>query len=111
MVDLLILLRCFFGSWFKSRAQLEAEILMLRHQINILRRKAPKRVRLGSLDRLILATIYRLVPATASALSIVRPATVIRLHRLGFRAYWSWKSRPKVGRPVFRRGIRTPFPG
>ena len=106
MIGLLILLRSILAFWFRSRIQLEAEILMLRHQINILRRKAPRRVRLESLDRLILVTIYRLAPATASALAIVKPATVIRLHRLGFRAYWRRKSRSRSGRPTASTEVR-----
>ena len=88
MIDLLILLHGFLASLFKLRIRLEAEILVLRHQINIMRRGAPRRVRLKSLDRLILVSIYRLLPATLEALAIIKPATVIRLHHLGFRAYW-----------------------
>ena len=71
-----------------------------------MRRRVPRRLRLRNLDRLILVTIFRLIPATANALAIVKPATVIRLHRLGFRAYWRWKSRPSGGRPRVSTEIR-----
>lgn len=106
MVDLLILWRSFFASLFKSRARLEAEILVLRHQINILRRKAPRRVLLTSVDRLIFVSLYRLVPTTLDALAIIKPETIVRLHRRGFGAYWRWKSRSRGGRPKTEVEIR-----
>jgi hypothetical protein len=61
---------------FKSRAQLEAEILILRDQLGVLRRRAPKRVVLGGLDRLILALVYRLFPRAVAAVTIIRPETI-----------------------------------
>jgi hypothetical protein len=84
---------------FRSRASLQAEILTLRHQLNVLRRKSPQRITLSSIDRLAFAGLYRLAPGVLDALKIVRPETVIRWHRAGFRAYWRWKSRPRGGRP------------
>jgi hypothetical protein len=65
---------------------------VLRQQINILRRTAPKRPRFGSIDRLIFVGLYRLFPIVGDALAILKPDTVIRWHRAGFRAYWRWKS-------------------
>jgi hypothetical protein len=61
-----------------SRAALEAEILVLRQQINVLRRANPKRLRFVSIDRLILGGVCRLFPKMYGALAIVRPETVIR---------------------------------
>src|ERR1700758_4574224 len=94
----------------RSRATLEAEILMLRQQINVLRRANPKRLRFASIDRLILGGICRLFPKMYDTLAIVRPDTVIRWHRAGFRLYWRWKSRRRSGRPTvpveLRRLIR-----
>jgi hypothetical protein len=84
---------------FRSRASLQAEILTLRHQLNVLRRKSPQRLTFTSIDRLVFAGLYRLAPGVLDALKIVRPETVIRWHRAGFRAYWRWKSRPRGGRP------------
>src|SRR5262245_39248497 len=55
---------------FQPRAALEAEILVLRHQLNVLRRKSPKRVALGSIDRLLLVGLYRLAPGVLDALKI-----------------------------------------
>ena len=89
---------------FRSRASLQVEILTLRHQLNVLRRKSPQRLTFTGIDRLVLAGLYRLAPGVLDALKIVRPETVIRWHRAGFRAYWRWKSRPRGGRP------KTPVP-
>ena len=91
---------------FRSRAALEAEILVLRHQLNVLRRSCPKRVALSSIDRLLLVGLYRLAPGVLDALKIIRPATLLRWHRAGFRAYWRWKSRSLGGRPSIPADIR-----
>src|SRR5216683_3401338 len=84
---------------FRRRAKLEAEILVLRQQINVLRRTAPERLLLSSIDRLIFVGLFRLFPDVRGALAIVKPDTVIRWHQAGFRAYWRWKSRTRGGRP------------
>jgi hypothetical protein len=91
---------------FRSRASLQVEILTLRHQLNVLRRKSPRRLTFTSIDRLVFAGLYRLAPGVLDALKIVRPETVIRWHRAGFRAYWRWKSRPRSGRPTTPLEIR-----
>src|SRR5260221_6579287 len=87
---------------FRSRASLQAEILMLRHQLNVLRRKSPQRLSFSSIDRLVFAGLCRVAPGALDALKIVGQETVIRWHRAGFRAYWRWKSRPRGGRPKTR---------
>src|ERR1700730_5199080 len=91
---------------FRSRVALEAEILVLRHQLNVLRRKSPKRVSFRSIDRLLLVGLYRLGPGVLDALKVIRPETLLRWHRAGFRAYWRWKSRPRGGRPKTAADIR-----
>src|SRR6476661_9045169 len=91
---------------FRSRASLEAEILILRHQLNIQRRQSPKRLNFSTLDRLIFAGLYRLAPSVLRALAILKPETVIRWHRAGFRSYWRWKSRHRGGRPTVPLEIR-----
>src|SRR5712675_317621 len=91
---------------FRSRASLQAEILTLRHQLNVLRRKSPQRLTFTSIDRLVYAGLYRLAPGVLDALKIVRPETVIRWHRAGFRAYWRSKSRLRGGRPKTPLEIR-----
>jgi hypothetical protein len=67
---------------FRSRASLQVEILTLRHQLNVLRRKAPQRLTFSSIDRLVFAALYRLAPGVLDALKIVRPEAVIRSCRL-----------------------------
>jgi hypothetical protein len=84
---------------FRSRAALHAEILFLRHQLNVLHRRSPKRVAPSNIDRLVFAGLYCLAPQVLDALKILKPETVIRWHRAGFGAYWRWRSRPHGGRP------------
>src|SRR6267378_8664047 len=91
---------------FRTRARLEAEIVMLRHQLNVLRRRVPSKPRLTVADRLIFVWLYRLFPSVLSALSVIEPETVIRWHRMGFRLYWRWKSRSRGGRPQIPGEIR-----
>jgi hypothetical protein len=91
---------------FRSRATLEAENLVLRQQILVLRRTAPKRLSFNALDRLILVGLSRLFPDVRSALAVVRPETVVRWHRAGVKAYWRWKSKPRSGRPKVPFEIR-----
>jgi transposase InsO family protein len=94
------------GNLFKSRQRLEAENLLLRHQLNVALRHAPARFRLRGVDRAILAGLVRLWPDLAHAVQIVKPETVLRWHRIGFRAYWRWKSRKRAGRPKIDRSLR-----
>lgn len=108
MIGLVKLVASVLALLFKSRTRLEAEILVLRHQLTILRRKAPPRPRLGVVDRLIFVWLYRLRPSVIDAISIVRPETVVRWHRAGFRLYWRWKSRSCGGRPPNLDRATTP---
>jgi len=85
---------------------LELENLALRQQIIVLRRTAPKRLRFSTFDRLIFVGLYRLFPDVRDSLTVIRPETVIRWHRAGFRAYWRWRSRPRWGRPTVPLEIR-----
>src|SRR5467141_1506688 len=106
MSGLCRLIWCALIGLFRSRTALEAEILVLRHQLNVLRRKSPKRLAFGNVDRLVFAGLYRLAPGVLDALKILKPQTVIRWHRSGFRAYWRWRSRPHGGRPKTPADIR-----
>ncbi len=90
----------------RSRAALEAEIRALRQQINVLRREAPKKISFNAIDRLIFVGLYRLFPRVCDALAIVKPDTIVRWHRAGFRSYWRWKSRRRGGRPAVPLEIR-----
>jgi transposase InsO family protein len=91
---------------FKTMARLEAEIIMLRHQLNVLRRRVPSKPKLAMADRLLFVWLYRLFPSVLNAIAIVRPETIIRWHRTGFRLYWRWKSRARGGRPKVPMEIR-----
>jgi transposase InsO family protein len=106
MMGLCSLLWCGLIGLLRSRAALEAEILVLRHQLNLLRRKAPNRLAFSNIDRLVFAGLYRLSPNVLDALKILKPETVIRWHRAGFRSYWGWMSRRRGGRPTVPLEIR-----
>jgi hypothetical protein len=69
---------------FKSRPQLEAEIVILRHQLNILQRRASRRPHLRWVDRALFIWLYRRCPRVLRAITIVRPETVLRWHRMWF---------------------------
>src|SRR5258708_13802540 len=84
---------------FRSRASLQAEILTLRHQLNVLRRRSPQQLTFTCIDRLVFAGLYRLAPGVLDALKIVRPGTLTRSHPAGFRPYWPCKSRPPSALP------------
>ena len=90
----------------RSRAELHAENLALCHQVEILKQRAPKRVRLTNGDRFLFTWLFRLWPDLAAAITIVRPETLVRWHRQGFRSYWRWRSRPRGGRPKVPKELR-----
>lgn len=91
----------------KSRSRLAAENAVLRHQVTVLRRQIRGRVRLTNFDRTFLVQLYRWCPSILRIFSIVRPETVIRWHRYGFRSYWRWKSRGRGGRPPINAELRA----
>jgi hypothetical protein len=84
MIAFLILLVHVLVSPFKTQARLEAEIVLLRHQLSVLRQRVPSRSKLTVADRLLF----------------------VRWHRTGFRLYWRWKSRSRGGRPKIPGEIR-----
>ncbi len=51
--------------------------------------------------------MYRWVPSILQVLTIIRPETLVRWHRAGFRCYWRWKSRPQGGRPRIDTELRV----
>jgi transposase InsO family protein len=107
MIDAFSSLLSLFTVWLKTRVDLRAENLMLRYQLDVLRRSIPKRVRMTKIDRLIFVWLYRLWPASIGAIRIIHPKTLIRWHREGFRLYWRWKSRPRNGRPRVSAELRA----
>jgi len=106
MIDFLKLLGGLIVGLFRSHAAREAEMAFLRHQLVVLKRSAPARLRLRTADRLIFVWLYRLFPSLLEAAVVFKPETLVRWHRSGFRLYWRWKSRRRVGRPAVPADIR-----
>jgi hypothetical protein len=94
------------ASSFRTRAALQAEILALRHQLTVLQKNAPLRLRLQRSDRFLWIVLSRWWPGWRSSLHIVRPDTVIAWHRRAFAWYWARKSRRRPGRPNVAAEIR-----
>ena len=107
MIALLGFLLAVLTAPFKSKSWLEAENAVLRHQLIVLRRKVPGRVRLKNNDRRFFVQLYRWFPSILQVLTIVWPETFVRWHRAGFRCYWRWKSRPRGGRPQIETDLRA----
>ena len=91
--------------FFRGRSDTALEVLALRQQVAVLKRKCP-RPPLNSLDRLFWTTLRRSWSRWTDVLVIVKPETVIGRHRAGFRLYWRWRSRPRGGRPNITDEIR-----
>src|ERR1700692_1584987 len=97
MIGLLCFVLAVLASPFKSKLRLEAENAGLRHQLIVLRRRLHARVRLTNNDCWFLVQLYRWFPSILQVLTIIRPESLVRWHRAGFRCYWRWKSRPLGG--------------
>ena len=102
-LSLLLTLR----SCARSRVVLQLEVLALRHQLQVLQRSRPRRLRLARADRWLWVWLSRVWNEWRAALVIVKPETVIAWHRRAFRAFWRWKSRGRLGRPSVPRDIRA----
>ena len=107
MIGLLCLFLALLASPFKWKSRLEAENAALRHQLIVLRRKLHGRVRLTNNDRWFFIQLYRWLPSILQVLMIIRPETLVRWHRVGFRCYWRWKSRSLGGRPQIETDLRV----
>jgi hypothetical protein len=107
MIALLCFVFAVLTAPFKSKTRLEAENATLRHQLIVLRRKSPGRVRLTNSDRWIFIWLYRWFPSILQVLTVVKPETLVRWHRAGFRCYWRWKSRQRGGRPQIEVDLRA----
>jgi hypothetical protein len=106
MLDLVRSLWLLICDLFKSQERLRAENLLLRHQLNIALRRAPPRPRLLQSDRVLLVWMTRFYPEFLGLAQVVKPETILRWHRAGFRAFWRWKSRKRAGRPKIDRALR-----
>src|ERR1700752_302591 len=98
MPRFLSFLLAWFSAFFCSRNDLGLELIALRHQLAVLKRKNP-RPKLTGWDRLFWLTLPRLWLGWASVLVIVKPETVVSWHRAGFRWYWRFLSPHRLGRP------------
>jgi hypothetical protein len=107
MIALFWLFLALSVSPFKSKNRLAAENAALRHQLIVLQRRVRGRVQFTNGDRLFLVTLYRWFPSILKAITIVRPETLVRWHRAGFRRYWRWKSRSLGGRPKIDAELRA----
>ena len=107
MIALLLFVLAVLAAPFKSKIRLEAENAALRHQLIVLRRKVQGRVRLTNNDRWFLVQLYRWFPSILNVLTIIRPETLVRWHRAGFRCYCLWKSRPRGGRTLIEADLRA----
>jgi putative transposase len=93
------------GVFFRSRTDIAFEIIALRQQVAILKRKQP-RPTIHLRDRFFWTTLRHLWPRWSDVLLVVKPATVVAWHRAGFRLYWRWRSRPRGGRPRVTEEMR-----
>jgi len=97
MIALISFILALLTSPFKSRSQLEAENAALRQQLTVLQRKVKGKSKLTNSDRWFFVQLYRWAPSILEVLTIIRPETLVRWHRAGFRCYWRWKSRRRGG--------------
>ena len=97
MIALICFVLAVLASPFKSNIRLEAENAVLRHQLIVVRRMVKGRARLTNHDRWFFVQLYRWFPSILPVLMIIRPETLVRWHRAGFRRYWRWKSCRREG--------------
>jgi len=107
VIGLLWFVLAILVSPFRSKARLEAEIATLRQQLIVLQRKVHGRVEFTNSDRLVFIQLYRWFPSVLKVITIIRPETLVRWHRAGFRRYWRWKSRNLGGRPQISADLRA----
>jgi hypothetical protein len=106
MIGLLFFALAVLASPFKPKLWLEAENTV-RRQLIVLGRRLHGRVRLTNNNRWFLIQLYRWFPSILKVLTIIRPKTLVRWHRVGRRCYWPWKSRPQGGRPLIETELRA----
>src|ERR1700692_3363379 len=107
MVTLMCFVLAVLALPFKSKSRLEAENAALRHQLIVLRRKVRGRAQLSNNDRWFFVQLYRWFPSILEVVTVLRPETLVRWHRAGFRRYWRWKSRSRGGRPQIETELRA----
>ena len=106
MFQFIIALLALAQAFFRTRQDTALEILALRQQVAVLKRKRP-RPRLNRLDRLFWTTLRGIWPRWSEVLIVVKPETVVGWHRAGFRLFWRWRSRACSGRPKITAETRA----
>src|SRR5258707_15462373 len=106
MIGLFCFVLAVLASPFRSKLRFEAENAVLRHQLNVLRRRRHGRVRLTNNDRWVFIQLYRWVPSILQVLTIIRPETLVRWHTVGFECYCRWKSGQRGGGPQIAADLR-----
>ena len=102
MITFLSVIASFLSFRIRSRASLELEVIALRHQLGVLKRRRPGRARFFFADRLLWIWLCRIWPQAINVMVLVKPTTVMQWHRGGFRFAWRWRSgalrpgRPKI---------------
>jgi putative transposase len=105
MTSVLMSVLAMLSGTVRSRAA-HLEILALRHQLQVLQRSRPRRLRLGKADRWLWDWLSVSLGGWRTALVIVKRETVIAWHRQGLRLFWTWKSRRRNGRPSIAPDVR-----
>jgi putative transposase len=106
MLDFLLAVLAAVRVFVRSRSDTALEVLALRQPVAVLKRERP-RPTLTRLDRLFWTSLRHLWPRWSDVLLIVKPETVVRWHRAGFRLYRRWRSRRRTGRPMISEEMRT----
>ena len=106
MLDFFLAFLAALRVFFRSRADTALEVLALRQQVAVLKRKRP-RPKLNDWDRWFWISLRQLWPSWTDVLALVKPETAAGWHRAGFRLYWRWRSRPRRGRPQIWEKVRA----
>jgi hypothetical protein len=107
MAALIVFLLNLVASLFKPKSQLEAENAALRQQLIVPQRRVHSWVQFTNSDRLFFIQLYRWFPSVLKAITIIRPETLVRWHRAGFRRYWRCKSQNLGGRSQISADLRA----
>ena len=107
MIPLLMSFLTCLSVFFRSRYNLSLEILALRQQLGVLKRKHT-RPQLRARDRMFWIRLRRFWPSWSKVLVIVKPETAVAWHRAGFRLFWRFRSQSKsFGRPKINAEVRA----
>jgi hypothetical protein len=106
MIECLLLLVALLRAILRDRGDLVAENFLLRHQLVVLARPTRKRPRLRARDKLVWVLARLVRRDWRRHVVVVTPETVVRWHRRGWRLFWRWRSRARIGRPRLSAEVR-----